>query len=72
MSLVLDLAKMVLAVQKHLKITKMMIILKNSYYYYISKKIICWEVFDLGPQLDVFGAGLGQDGSSSLETPKTD
>ena len=59
---------MVLAVWKQLKMTKM-IIMNNFYWYKISKNSISGEVLDLGLHLDVFGAGLGQDGPGSPETP---
>ena len=67
----LDLAKMVLAVQKRLKMTRI-IIIDNSYSYNISKNSISGEVLDLGLHLDVFGAGLGQHGPGCPETPWND
>ena len=41
----------------------------NSYWHNIFKKKIYGEVLDLGPHLDVYGAGLGQDGLGTPETP---
>ena len=67
-SLVLDFSQMVLAVRKHLKMAKI-IILNNSYYCNFSKKSIPGHVLVFALNLGVFGAGLQPEGPGCLETP---
>ena len=57
MYLVLDFSQMVLAVRKHLKIAKI-IILNNVFYCNFPKKSIPGHVPALALHLGVFGAGL--------------
>ena len=67
-SLALDFSQMVLAVRKHLKMAKI-IILNNSYYFNFSIKSISGDVLARALHLGVFGAGLQPDGPGCLETP---
>ena len=66
-SLALDFSQMVLAVRKHLKMAKI-IILNNSYYCNFPKKSTPGAVLALAIHLDVFGAGLQPDGPDCQET----
>ena len=67
-SLVLDLAQMVLVFQKHLQMTNI-IMLENFYYYNFHGKSIPGEVLALGLLPSVFMAGHGPDGPGFPETP---
>ena len=71
LSLVLDLAQMVLAVRKHLQMTNN-IMLEKFYHYNFPRKSNLGEVLALGLHLDVLGAGLGPDGPGCLETSSND
>ena len=62
---------MVMAVQKHLQITNM-IMLDNFYHYNFPSKSIPGEVLALGQLLGVYDAGYGPDGPGCLEKPSND
>ena len=68
-SLVLDCSQMVLAVQKHPQMAKMIILDKSYCYNFPKKKTIPGDVLARALNLCVFGAGLQPDGPGCLETP---
>ena len=62
---------MVLAVNKHFQLTKLVTL--NNYYKHIFSKIsIAGKALDLGLHLGVFGAWICPDGLSCLETISID